>query len=393
MAILQSDPYVLKRGIRGRKKSQWKLTAQAAWYTDNVPSDDTQVATHFSSKRPIVGLSLKRYTMLQNGVISRLNTHVDIPTEIGLPHFIQDDSIDTDVSIYGNFKLSLQAFVCHRGNSVNSGHYIAIVRGTSAGATPLGSSSSSSRSVDDPSRYWMRFDDMAQERVTLVDVEKALETESPYLLFYQILPVNQDAAEANLKLGHASSPSSTGIPEADLTAVTQSLHTLSTEGSSSDRPSVEVTAPDESGPPTPVANERRAGAVSESAVTANDTLKPNGSKRSINFGSRSRMSRRSNPGSRDGSQKGVNDGKVRRSLSRLRVHSRDKTGDEFSGEDLGDRSRIENVEAKTPSTDDEKSDVKGTNRLSKDRGRSRNRPKEKSRDRTSKNPDRECVVM
>ena len=38
----------------------------------------------------------------------------------------------------------------------------------------------------------MRFDDLAQERITLVDIEKAMETETPYLLFYQIVPIEGD---------------------------------------------------------------------------------------------------------------------------------------------------------------------------------------------------------
>ena len=132
--------------------------------------------------------------MLPNGKAIRLNTYIDIPVEIGLPYFIKDDGMEEEGPIYGNFKLSLQAVVCHQGNSVDSGHYIALVRST----TPVNdhqfdpSSHSRTTTSGDASQHWMRFDDLAKERITLVDIEKALKDESPYLLFYQILPIDAD---------------------------------------------------------------------------------------------------------------------------------------------------------------------------------------------------------
>jgi len=154
-----------------------KLILIIAWYTNSTPTDDAQLAAHFSSKRPILGMCLKRYSFTPNGTATRLNTYIDIPTEIGLPQFIQDDSQDAEAPMHVNFKLSLQAIVCHRGNSVSSGHYISIVRGTSPSVAP---------------KHWLRFDDLASERVTLTDIDTALKTESPYLLFYQILSIEED---------------------------------------------------------------------------------------------------------------------------------------------------------------------------------------------------------
>lgn len=163
--------------------AEMSLINLIAWYTDSTLSD-AQSAIHFSSRRPILGICLKRYSVLPNGNAVRLNTFVDIPIEIGLPHFIQDDEMENEGPLCGNFKLSLQAVICHRGNSVESGHYIALVRGTS-----LNDPDKSSKYC----RHWMRFDDLAQERITLVDIEKALVEESPYLLFYQILPIGDDS--------------------------------------------------------------------------------------------------------------------------------------------------------------------------------------------------------
>ncbi|KAG5293402.1 ubiquitin C-terminal hydrolase [Histoplasma capsulatum G186AR] len=161
----------------------WQIFSLIPWYTDSTLSD-AQSAIHFSSRRPILGICLKRYSVLPNGNAVRLNTFVDIPIEIGLPHFIQDDEMENEGPLCGNFKLSLQAVICHRGNSVESGHYIALVRGTS-----LNDPDKSSKYC----RHWMRFDDLTQERITLVDIEKALVEESPYLLFYQILPIDDDS--------------------------------------------------------------------------------------------------------------------------------------------------------------------------------------------------------
>jgi hypothetical protein len=163
----------------------WQFFSLIPWYTDNAPSSDAQVAAHFSSKRPVLGICLKRYSVDSKGRATRLGTKVDIPVEIGLPHFIQDDTRSEDAPLYGNFKLSLQSVVCHRGVSVNAGHYIAFARSTSSdrsGAVP-----------GEDSSYWLRFDDLATHaRITLADIREALEQETPYLLFYQILPIDGD---------------------------------------------------------------------------------------------------------------------------------------------------------------------------------------------------------
>lgn len=123
--------------------------------------------------------------MSTNGTATRLDTQIDIPVEIGVPHFIQDEHMEEAGGLYGNFKLSLQSVVCHRGYSLDSGHYVALVRGA---APP----NSANAPTADPSSTWMRFDDVAPDRITVVDIEKALREETPYLLFYQIVPIDSD---------------------------------------------------------------------------------------------------------------------------------------------------------------------------------------------------------
>ena len=155
--------------------------------------------------------------MLPNGRAIRLNTYIDIPIEIRLPHFIRDDSDYAEDAQFGNFKLSLQSVVCHRGVSVDAGHYIALVR-CRTGDPGAQRGQRSAQPSRDPAREhvadeWIRFDDLARERVTRVDIQRALKEESPYLLFYQVLPV--DDADARHKLRSPPPPySASGQDEA-----------------------------------------------------------------------------------------------------------------------------------------------------------------------------------
>lgn len=139
--------------------------------------DKWNYVSHFRS-----GICLKRYWFLPNGKAMRRGTHIDIPTEIGLPQFISDDTVAGDGSVFGNFKLSLQSVVCHRGHSVHSGHYVSVVRNRSL------------RGFEDDS--WMRLDDLAKERVAKVDIGAFLNKETPYLLFYQVLPIDGESGNS-----------------------------------------------------------------------------------------------------------------------------------------------------------------------------------------------------
>lgn len=189
------------RGRNGRVRKEvmmpaWQFFSLIPWYTNNVPSNDAQVAAHFSSSRPILGICLKRYSMLPNGTAVKRKTHIDIPLEIGLPHFIQDDKMAEDGPAFGNFKLSLQSVVCHQGVSVESGHYISLVR--------------SPDPQENGEDRWMRFDDLAKERITYTNVEQFLGAESPYLLFYQVIPIEGDPG--NIAEGETQVPSNLNPP-------------------------------------------------------------------------------------------------------------------------------------------------------------------------------------
>ncbi|KAF7588204.1 hypothetical protein BBP40_006023 [Aspergillus hancockii] len=393
----------------------WQFFSLIPWYTDNTPTTDAQVAAHFSSKRPILGMCLKRYSMLPNGKAIRLNTLIDIPTEIGLPHFIQDDSLDEEGPIYGNFKLSLQAMVCHRGNSVDSGHYIAIVRGTSAGAPPASSHSSESTFSEAP-KYWMRFDDLAAERVTLVDIEQALKHESPYLLFYQILPVDEDAAAVNLPNTAPSSDMSDDVQEIDVSVLSQRLSTslsdlpdgCRTEGLRSNRPSFEITAPDNKDIMPLEQNDRKHSVAFSDAVESNASgglhvqtnasmsprLAPNDEDRgrnSFSFSRRGSRNRKSNPGSRAGSQ--TSESRISATFSRITGRrSREKVhSDGFLTEDdefVLDNELSSERAIPTSSESNEKSPRQG-----KENAKNKGKSKEKPREKIGRKLERECSIM
>jgi hypothetical protein len=170
------------------------LINEIAWYTQHSPSNDAEVAAHFSKTRPVLGICLKRYAMTEDGRAVRKNTFIDIPLDIRLPHFIQDEVISEDGPLVGNFKLSLQSVICHRGNSVHSGHYISFIRGHQVADGDAGSSRRLSNNTNPPvyaEDKWVRFDDLAPTRVQYVDIEKAMRDEMPYLLFYQVTPMHE----------------------------------------------------------------------------------------------------------------------------------------------------------------------------------------------------------
>ncbi|KAG8627945.1 hypothetical protein KVT40_003818 [Elsinoe batatas] len=174
----------------------WQFFKLLPWYTDNVPTSDAQVAAHFATKRPILGICLKRYMVNNSGECSRLDTFVDIPLEIAVPDFVSDDSMEEGSPLVGNFKLVLQSVVCHRGKSLHSGHYISLVRGNASnainGAASPPERPSSSSSGPEEEGCWILFDDLARERVRYVNIAKALKDECPYLLFYQVQPIDED---------------------------------------------------------------------------------------------------------------------------------------------------------------------------------------------------------
>ncbi|KAL2191360.1 cysteine proteinase [Thermothelomyces heterothallicus CBS 203.75] len=174
----------------------WQFYRLIPWNasSSSAPSSDMELARHFN-QRPVVAICLKRYTMTENGVPIRLNTFIDIPDSLRLPHFMVVDDAKEGQDPNGlsqGYKLVLQSAICHRGESIHSGHYIAYAR-----VAPKLLTDNRRHDHDPPPDYeepqWVRFDDLAVEkRVEPVDdIQECLrrQEEMPYVLIYQIVPM------------------------------------------------------------------------------------------------------------------------------------------------------------------------------------------------------------
>jgi len=150
-------------------------------------------------QRPVVGICLKRYTFSARGEPMRQNTYIDIPDSLRLPHFMLADGAtvgegeNSTTALTGDYKLVLQSVICHRGDSLSSGHYISFAR-----VAPRLLVNNRRHDVDPPPDYedpqWVKFDDLQTHgRVQYVDdIKASLRDEMPYLLFYQIVPIADD---------------------------------------------------------------------------------------------------------------------------------------------------------------------------------------------------------
>ncbi|KPM34673.1 hypothetical protein AK830_g11898 [Neonectria ditissima] len=177
----------------------WQFFRLIPWHalTSNEPRSNVDVASTFD-QRPVVGICLKRYAMTESGQPKRHNTFIDIPDSLRLPHFMMadDPKIEEDPNpLNSEYKLVLQSVICHRGDSLQSGHYIAFSR-----VAPKLLTNNRRHDFDPPPDYeeaqWVRFDDLQiDKRVTYVDdIKQALKDEMPYLLFYQIVPMVEISA-------------------------------------------------------------------------------------------------------------------------------------------------------------------------------------------------------
>ncbi|KAL7948990.1 ubiquitin carboxyl-terminal hydrolase domain-containing protein [Trichoderma barbatum] len=172
----------------------WQFFRLIPWHAVNStePRNNVEVAMNLD-QRPVLGICLKRYAMTESGLPKRHNTYIDIPESMRLPHFMLADGPHIEEETNGlatEYKLVLQSIVCHRGESLQSGHYISFAR-----VAPKLLTDNRRHDFDPPPDYeeaqWVRFDDLdIGQRVTFVDdIKESLKVEMPYLLFYQIVPM------------------------------------------------------------------------------------------------------------------------------------------------------------------------------------------------------------
>ncbi|GAP89102.1 putative ubiquitin carboxyl-terminal hydrolase [Rosellinia necatrix] len=212
----------------------WQFFKLIPWHSpaNSNPQSDLEVARHFS-QRPVVGICLKRYMMDKNGTPKRQNTYIDIPDSLRLPHFIVDDRHVEEGGLTAEYKLVLQSVVCHRGDSLHSGHYISFCR-----VAPKLLTNNRRHEKDPPPDYeeaqWVKFDDLASERVTAIDdIKESLKQEMPYLLFYQIVPIVGVAPSSvgSIEAGPPAYDDGTPVPIATDAPGYQEYHMVSRKNS------------------------------------------------------------------------------------------------------------------------------------------------------------------
>ncbi|KAK9477254.1 ubiquitin carboxyl-terminal hydrolase-domain-containing protein [Lipomyces japonicus] len=192
----------------------WIFLQLLPFYTDSAPQSTS--AEHFGLKRPVLAICLKRYSWANDD---------------------HNPVNDSSKALYGNFRLVLEAAVCHRGNSVSSGHYVSFVRdnlfgyrsGDEAAVNDLGDDSSSNASaalLEGDS--WLKFDDLANPKVSSTTLRSAMSTEVPYLLFYRMVHIDEEIGLEHVTSNESSS-THLGLetPLSSTSTATSAISTLS----------------------------------------------------------------------------------------------------------------------------------------------------------------------
>ncbi|KAG4028118.1 hypothetical protein MFRU_024g00880 [Monilinia fructicola] len=163
------------------------------WPSKPAPSNNQELAQHIQKHKPMIGFDLKRYGVGSDGRTRRINTPVDIPEEMSLPHFVDEDGMQTNVPFSDRFKLVLRSMICHRGESLNSGHYTSVVRlrVETDGDWDSTRPNNSQQPPDYAEDRWMVHDDIADDRVKSADINAALKYDKygmPVTLWYELVP-------------------------------------------------------------------------------------------------------------------------------------------------------------------------------------------------------------
>ncbi|OAA54214.1 ubiquitin hydrolase family protein [Cordyceps fumosorosea ARSEF 2679] len=416
----------------------WQFFRLIPWHAvrANEPRSNSEVVLNFE-QRPVVGICLKRYAMTSTGQPQRHNTYIDIPDSLRLPHFMLADGPNTnpdDSLLTSDFKLVLQSVICHRGDTLQSGHYIAFAR-----AAPKLLTSNRRHSFDPPPDYeeaqWVKFDDLEEPRVTVVDnIKKSLAEEMPYLLFYQIVPMVEVACpstdgtatgppsyqESKTSLEIQTSRATDGGPSipSKPPSIRLSMDDERPTGTvRSARPSVSGSVPTDSrrdsanftlsSITTPIITPTRTPEANSPIISPSDIKTPRLSRAASRF----TLGRQSRPSSQSG------EGRISLSITRLgglikqnrEVLPNAENGEERGSTPLGSPSpRNASFEVfrsaegqQPPSTANTSTAATATTAVEPESKRSKQRRKSKSREKTPKpskqkdssQPDRECLLM
>ncbi|KAI5954687.1 hypothetical protein KGF54_002463 [Candida jiufengensis] len=172
----------------------WMFLRLLPFYTDdNVATDDLESAAksskEFANRRPILPICLKRYEFVSgDSAGTRSQKRIIIPPFIDLPDFVADDIDEPACS----FRLILESAVCHRGKSIESGHFISVVRKNVEKINQTEEEANNS--------IWYFYDDMKKNhRVIEKSFSEIFNTEWPYMLFYRLVSTNESSTTSSLK--------------------------------------------------------------------------------------------------------------------------------------------------------------------------------------------------
>ncbi|KAF8004422.1 hypothetical protein HF325_001870 [Metschnikowia pulcherrima] len=186
----------------------WMLLRLMPFYTDdnqlNNANESVARNTHeFANRRPVLPICLKRYSFsTTDNFANRSQRKIVIPPVIDLPLFLADDDSDTKENS-SSFKLILESAVCHRGTTIQSGHFVSAVR---KNAHVENESLEESLSAS-----WYLYDDLKSNRVVTKTFSEIFESEWPYMLFYRLVPSDSSAVSSSLNLGSASNISASPV--------------------------------------------------------------------------------------------------------------------------------------------------------------------------------------
>ncbi|KAI9650398.1 hypothetical protein NHQ30_000412 [Ciborinia camelliae] len=174
------------------------LIDNIAWSaTDPPPISNQELAHRFHKHKPMIGFDLKRYGVGSDGISTvRINTPVDIPSEMRIPYFV-DEGVSHDVPISERYKLVLRSMICHKGDTIHSGHYTSVFR-LNLEADGDWDSERPNDSGEPPEyaeERWMVHDDIADKRVQRADINAALNDDEygmPVTLWYELVPTYEE---------------------------------------------------------------------------------------------------------------------------------------------------------------------------------------------------------
>lgn len=183
----------------------WMLLRLLPFYTDDNdasggPETIARNSVEFANRRPVLPICLKRYLYSQQGSKGKRSLRqIIIPPVIDLPLFVDSDTGDSGAG----FKLILESAVCHRGASIESGHFVSAVR--------VNSSPENETIEQSLAAQWYLYDDMKKTRVVVKTFKELFDSEWPYFLFYRLVASNDDkdgfrSSSLSMRQSYASSP-------------------------------------------------------------------------------------------------------------------------------------------------------------------------------------------